>query len=350
MITPIKLVVFLVAFLIAAKLKAQCDASNSPTFQVATSSVTLAVNGFCGTQMNIQNAATFPMAGGPVSFTILAPGQPGVTIPEYTASSIAYTAGVWTLQVMDNTSGCITSQTLQINSLPQPTLSLATSNTVICSGQTATITVSGASTYVWNTNATTASIAVSPGATSTYSVKGTSSGGCPNTASVALNVNPSPNLTAGADQASLCVNQAIQLTAQGANTYTWNNTNTGNNYMSPVITTTGSITYSFQIQGTGPNGCVSTKTITENVWANACENLVGLNEYNKFNRLKIFPNPVADILNIELENNISEIKIYDLTGKEVMNFKNANQLDVTALPQGFYFVKIINEVKKFLKE
>lgn len=54
--------------------------------------------------------------------------------------------------------------------------------TLICTGQSATLSVSGASSYSWNTGSSASSITVSPLITSSYTVTGTGSNGCSNQA------------------------------------------------------------------------------------------------------------------------------------------------------------------------
>lgn len=79
--------------------------------------------------------------------------------------------------------GCKTTTMITVTVNPLPTVNVITSNPVICSlpnQQTATLTASGASTYSWNTGATTAVVAVSPGTTTTYTVVGTDAFGCSN--------------------------------------------------------------------------------------------------------------------------------------------------------------------------
>ncbi len=59
------------------------------------------------------------------------------------------------------------------------TVSLTTSNALICSGQSATLTATGATSYNWySTSATTNTIVVSPVATVNYVAVGTSTNGC----------------------------------------------------------------------------------------------------------------------------------------------------------------------------
>ena len=67
-----------------------------------------------------------------------------------------------------------------------PTVSIAPSASVVCFGQTATLTASGANTYSWNTTATTPAITVTLNISTSYNVVGTSTNGCTNTSSVTL--------------------------------------------------------------------------------------------------------------------------------------------------------------------
>lgn len=72
---------------------------------------------------------------------------------------------------------------------PNPTLAVVSNSTLICSGQTATLSVSGANTYSWNTGATTASISISPTITTTYSIQGINTSSCMNTATITQSVS-----------------------------------------------------------------------------------------------------------------------------------------------------------------
>jgi len=77
--------------------------------------------------------------------------------------------------------------TVTVNALPMVT---ASSNTVsLCVGHTATLTASGATTYTWNTAATTIAIAVSPTVTTTYTVTGASAAGCHNMTTITQSVS-----------------------------------------------------------------------------------------------------------------------------------------------------------------
>ncbi|HOK50973.1 MAG TPA: T9SS type A sorting domain-containing protein, partial [Bacteroidales bacterium] len=58
--------------------------------------------------------------------------------------------------------------------------------------------------------------------------------------------------------------------------------------------------------------------------------------------LSIFPNPVAEILNIRSNANIYQVTVYSITGQACRVFKlnsNEAQLDLSTLNAGIYFIK-----------
>ena len=78
--------------------------------------------------------------------------------------------------------------------ITQPaTFSVATSNSIICVGSTASLTATGATSYTWNTAATTSVIAVSPTVTTTYTVTGVT-GVCSNSLTITQNVSLCTNI------------------------------------------------------------------------------------------------------------------------------------------------------------
>jgi len=88
--------------------------------------------------------------------------------------------------------GCVGSNaaisTVTVHALP---LVAAVSNaTLLCAGQPAILTASGAATYTWSSGATGSTLSVSPATTTTYSVTGSSAAGCIGTATVVQNVSP----------------------------------------------------------------------------------------------------------------------------------------------------------------
>jgi CHRD domain/Secretion system C-terminal sorting domain len=66
-------------------------------------------------------------------------------------------------------------------------------------------------------------------------------------------------------------------------------------------------------------------------------------------KLKIFPNPVSNVLTIETEEN-SVVHILNLLGQEVISSNNTQRLDVSFLPRGTYIIKAGEELSKFVKQ
>ena len=71
---------------------------------------------------------------------------------------------------------------------------------------------------------------------------------------------------------------------------------------------------------------------------------VGVDNYEVLNTVRVYPNPSVSILNIEVENNVySTISLIDGLGKVVLEQQFTNQLDVSSLSKGVYFIQLIGE-------
>lgn len=63
--------------------------------------------------------------------------------------------------------------------------------------------------------------------------------------------------------------------------------------------------------------------------------------------VKILPNPTQNLLNIEMNNEIKKISIFDLLGKKmIVNYKSDKVIDVSNLPIGIYNIEIIDNYDK----
>lgn len=70
-----------------------------------------------------------------------------------------------------------------------PTLYALSSSSLICTGETATLSAVGANTYSWSSISTSTSIAISPSITTTYTLTGNYSNGCKNIITITQNVS-----------------------------------------------------------------------------------------------------------------------------------------------------------------
>jgi hypothetical protein len=158
--------------------------------------------------------------------------------------------------------GCTNSDAVIVTVNPIPTVTVT--NATVCAGTAATLTATGlvaGGTYLWSTGATTASITVTPGATTSYTVVYTSLAGCPSLPGTGtITVNPIPSVTV--TNATVCAGIAATITATGlaaGGTYLWSNAAT-----TPSITVSPGATTSYTVVYT-LNGCPSlagTGTVT----------------------------------------------------------------------------------------
>lgn len=128
----------------------------------------------------------------------------------------------------------------------------------ICIGETAILSASGGTNYLWSTGETTQSIDVSPNTNTTYSVT-VSNQTSSDTDDVTVIVNPLPTANAGVDQ-EICEGESVTLSASGGASYQWSTGDTNQDIVvSPNTTTTYSVTVS------SSEGCSDTDIITVSV-------------------------------------------------------------------------------------
>jgi gliding motility-associated-like protein len=166
------------------------------------------------------------------------------------------------------TGGCVNTATQSLT-VTNPVSQTITGASQICSGATANYTISPTTGGIWSSGTTGVAtinstsgliLAVSSGAsTITYSV--TTSGGCVNTATQTLTVNPLPNVTATSNVTlnSVCNGGNVTLTGGGANSYSWSGGITNGVSFTPITTNT------YTVIGTDINTCQNSAQITVTV-------------------------------------------------------------------------------------
>lgn len=205
----------------------------NPTITIASANL----NVCSGSSLNLS-------ASGAASYTWI-PGL--VTGPNLIASPLSSTC--YTVIGM-SVSGCTNTAQTCVTVSPNPTITISTPTNMICSGQSANITASGASTYTWSTLSTVSTILVNLLSNSCFSVVGASPGGCTAMAQTCYTVLPTPTITLASNSNTVCAGSQVTLTAGGANTYAWSNSSVGS---SIFITPLTSICYS--VIGTNLSGC-----------------------------------------------------------------------------------------------
>jgi hypothetical protein len=161
-----------------------------------------------------------------------------------------------------NAAGCTNISTVTITSLPRPAVAATSVSNTICSGNTVSMTASGASTYTWLPGLLTGTtVNDQPLVSTTYTVTGVGSNGCSNTATVAITVNTSPVVTATSSATSVCGADSVTFNAAGANSYNWQPANISSAAFTQLI----SSTTTFTVTGTAANGCTDSANVTVTV-------------------------------------------------------------------------------------
>jgi hypothetical protein len=301
-------------------------------------------------------------------------------------------SGIYTVTAT-NAEGCTGTATVTVAVNPLPTISVS-GNTTLCAGNSTTLTATGADSYSWSTGDNTASVSIS--AFGVYTVTGTSTAGCSNTANVTVLVSQPPVITISGET-DICAGESTTLTANGGETYLWSDGTTAN-------TLTVNMAGTYQVIGYNAAGCNAMASATVNVWQPAtsefsiecpdscyiwngesycqsgdytqilstihgCDSVVtlhltitvGLNDRDDFDS-KVYPNPTNSVVNIQFTNlnlQITEIQILDAYGKLVdvvekgsapslqkgANGSSTAQLDLSPFAPGVYFIKAVADGK-----
>lgn len=179
-----------------------------------TASITVAANlVVTASSATICNGAAATLTASGASTYTWSTTQTTTTISVNPATTTVYT-------VTGGSGGCTGTGTATVVVNPNPTVNINASSNAICSGESATLTASGATSYTWNPGGfTTASINVSPLVSVDYTVTGASVTGCKSFATSSLTVNSTPTLAV--TSVTICPGQTATLTVNGATTYTW---------------------------------------------------------------------------------------------------------------------------------
>lgn len=216
----------------------------APTMAVANPSL-----GCTNTAYTFTNTTT-----GAAGYTWTSNPPSSISAPNGTNTNITFTSpGTYSITLTAN-NGTVTNTLVKtITVSTQPTVSLISSTTSLCSGTNATLTASGASTYSWSTTQTTSSIVVSPTTSTTYTVQGNNNN-CFAVQSVVINGTLTPNVSV--TNQTICASGTATILASGATTYSWSTGFIGN----PLLISPSANTV---ITVFGNNGiCANTKTVS----------------------------------------------------------------------------------------
>ncbi|MFN5386446.1 MAG: PKD domain-containing protein [Bacteroidota bacterium] len=289
----------------------------------------------------------------------------GVSGTRYTAP---YTSVLWstgattpTLPVAETgtywinlttSSGCVATDTINIVSGSLPVVNIA-GNTLLCPGQSTTLTADGNfSNYTWSNGSTGNSITVNQAGE--YSVVVTNSNGCSGIDVAFVNSLALPVADFNFSVFNTNTINFSVLNHQAGQTYSWNfgngnTSNSGNANASQTYNSNGT----YQVRLIVQNAC-GRDTIIKPV------NIIGLGTSDVMaeKQMKVYPNPVNQLLNIEFpegENGIeSRIKIMNILGEILIEQNIAGkkilQFPFEQYPQGTYFIQLLSEKKNITQK
>ncbi len=172
-----------------------------------------------------------------------------------TAANTVFPAATtsYTVTVTDANT-CQRSRSVTVTVNPLPVVSI-TGDTVICIGDTTTITAAGGTGYSWSNGTLTAPNTVFPTTTTNYVVTVTDANTCRNSDNVSVTVNPLPVLSfSGVD--TICDGDTTQITVGGASSYVW-----WSGAITPMVDVSPSLSTYYSVMGTDSNGCAATDSM-----------------------------------------------------------------------------------------
>lgn len=229
-------------------------------------------------------------------------------------------------------------QTVTVEALPMVN---AGNDTTICPGGSVQLFATGnANSYSWQSTGFTGGNGVNVGPihiTTEYIVVATSAAGCETQDTLVVTVATVPNLTIG-------YAGGVLTASSGFNSYEWEFNNAVVNATSSFSPT---VNGDYTVTATTAEGC--TETATYKVSG------IGLDELNE-SEIAIYPNPVNNVLNINSELEVNNLRIVDAQGRTIMeNILISNgSIEVSELASGNYFLigesEKGNFVRRFVKK
>jgi serine protease len=332
--------------------------SGSYTVTVSTgncsdvASVNVTVNALIQVQLSTQSGSTiFCSADGVVTLV----GSPaggvfsGTAVSGNSFNPASAGAGQFSLTyTYTSSNGCVGSSVLNLNVVNTPVANISASPSV-CEGAVVNFVGSGGGNYNWSgpdgftsqiQNPQIAQSTLANGGTYTLTV---TVGNCTNVKTHTLTVNENPVVTMEFPNGQLvyCIDEGgayISTTPTGG---TLTGPGLTGNIFTPQSAGIGQHVYSYSY--TDFNGCSNSTQKTIEV-----RECVGVNELYANSFMRLYPNPVNDMVFIEGTSDKQMVRITDLTGRIVMEQQSSPEittLDLSAFQAATYFATVIESGK-----
>lgn len=159
----------------------------------------------------------------------------------------------------NNECGDTISASIFVKVNPLPNIKISAVDSLICKGDTITLTASGGKSYIWaQPSGIGNSINISPETNTNYQVIGEDDYGCINSDSLLIKVNQKPIIKITSLNLEICDGDTATLSANGATTYEWGPGKLKGKNISVAPNTTTEYT----VIGTDINGCQNNDSTT----------------------------------------------------------------------------------------
>jgi len=198
-----------------------------------------------------------------------------------------------------------------------------------------TWSATGGASFFPNANSSYASVSfTAPGL---YTITLSTSNGTLSTSSRTINVIPRPNIQFSSPSTTVCMNDVLNVTASGGNSYTWY----PGNIFGATITYVATSDITYTCFASGGSNCNSSDSISFKV-----AECTGVEQKTGVNSFRIYPNPGSGQLFVSHPQLKAEtqVLISDALGREVLNTKiqageSDTLVDASILPAGIYTVR-----------
>ena len=250
-------------------------------------------------------------------------------------------AGVYDVVLQISYNGfptCISQVQKQITVSEAPSISINSSASSICEGDSVTLSVSdNFQSYEWNTGDEGSIITVNAGGE--YSVTVTDANGCEGFSEISIQQFPSPEVNLFASATSVNAGEEISIEATGLLNYTWFADSTQLEFTEDQINYSPSNTTTIRVEGQDENGCFGSAEIVLNVEeTNIGDRLIPMKFFS--------PNGdgIAEFWMIENIEGFTQcaVEIYDKQGNKIYEAKPYNndwqgRINGSPVPDGVYY-------------
>ncbi|WP_317900139.1 T9SS type A sorting domain-containing protein [Aurantibacillus circumpalustris] len=233
--------------------------------------------------------------------------------------------------------GCSDQATVSVAINTVVPISVSPVSATVCAFSPVSFTAAGASTYSWSSGANTATTAITPLTSGSYTVTGFDVNGCSSSQTISLTATALPTVIISPTSPTICSNESIILTGSGAINYSWMpGTSTSSTLMVNASTTSSSYT----VEGVDANNCKNTMSVTVTV-----ELCTGLSEKIVLaGKVSLYPNPTTGLITADFGfEGLKEIIILNSIGAMVVK-SNTDELttnfDLSNYAKGVYFVHV----------